>query len=101
MLRYVLVGLAFGIPDSVLALDRDFYTYNSIVETEDAFRRIALVFNDGKYAGLFAVVAIFGVLVGTYSSLFIATPVMILVQTRRAEKEGVGAGQKKTASNTA
>jgi len=64
MKKYLLLLLAIIIPEVTFALEKDFYTYNSITETADAFNRIALIFGDATYNGLFAGLAVAGFMLG-------------------------------------
>ncbi len=58
----VLASLVAG--RSASALDFDYYTYGGFTPTVQAFRRMALVFNDGSYAQVLGLMLGFGLLVG-------------------------------------
>lgn len=48
-----------------LALDMDFYTYGGFNPVVQAFTRLALIFSDAGYLGLFAVVTVLGIISGS------------------------------------
>ena len=64
MMRWAILLIIFLIPEIGFALEKDFYTYNGIVETEDAFKRISFIFGDVRYNSLFAIIGVLGFLIG-------------------------------------
>ncbi|MFZ5759843.1 MAG: conjugal transfer protein TraG N-terminal domain-containing protein [Thermodesulfobacteriota bacterium] len=48
--------------DSALALDMEFYTYNGFGPVTQAFRKLALIFSDAGYVGLFFTATVLGIL---------------------------------------
>ncbi|MEW6521906.1 MAG: conjugal transfer protein TraG N-terminal domain-containing protein, partial [Thermodesulfobacteriota bacterium] len=48
--------------DSALALDMEFYTYNGFGPVTQAFRKLALIFSDGGFVGLFFTATVLGIL---------------------------------------
>lgn len=67
---------------------------------------LSLYFLGGEVIQPFAKTMVIGVLVGTYSSVFIASPLLLLLEERfgdddRGSKDGKGAGVNKAASRTA
>ncbi len=54
-------------PRAVYALDMEYYTYNGFDASVGAFRKVALIFSDGAYMGLFVTVISMGILFGVAS----------------------------------
>ncbi|WP_306801307.1 conjugal transfer protein TraG N-terminal domain-containing protein [Endozoicomonas sp. ONNA1] len=52
------------LPASALAVELDFYTFGGFQETVDAFKRIALIFNNDIFIGIFYVFAVLGLFIG-------------------------------------
>lgn len=51
------------------AMDMEYYTYGGFGPITQAFTRLALIFSDAGYIGLFAVVTVMGFLAGAISWL--------------------------------
>ena len=63
----VSVTVAFfflSLADTACALDMEFYTYNGFGPVSQAFRKLALIFSDGGYLGLFFTAAVLGIVFG-------------------------------------
>ena len=50
--------------DTAWALDMEFYTYNGFGPVSQAFRKLALIFSDGGYLGLFFTATVLGIIFG-------------------------------------
>ena len=60
------------------------------------------IFGGGGKINDFSLIMLAGIVVGTYSSIFVATPVMIFWQTRKAARDAEAAADaKKTAKQSA
>jgi len=55
------VLLFLCLTDSAQALDMEFYTYNGFGPVSQAFRKLALIFSDAGYLGLFFTVTVLGI----------------------------------------
>lgn len=65
MVIAALVGfVVFCAADTAWALDMEFYTYNGFGPVSQAFRKLALIFSDGGYLGLFFTAAVLGIVFG-------------------------------------
>lgn len=60
----MVVILIFCLADTAWALDMEFYTYNGFGPVSQAFRKLALIFSDGGYLGLFFTAAVLGIIFG-------------------------------------
>ena len=60
----LLIALAGLLPQTALAVDMDFYTWNAFEETVSAFRRVALVLRDPGFTVFVLVFAVGGILIG-------------------------------------
>lgn len=56
--------VVFCMADTAWALDMEFYTYNGFGPVSQAFRKLALIFSDGGYLGLFFTAAVLGIVFG-------------------------------------
>lgn len=56
--------LVFSLADTAWALDMEFYTYNGFGPVSQAFRKLALIFSDGGYLGLYFTAAVLGIVFG-------------------------------------
>jgi conjugal transfer mating pair stabilization protein TraG len=63
-----LVATIFSVAPA-FAMDMEYYTYGGFGPITQAFNRLALIFSDAGYVGLFAVVAVIGFLAGAISWL--------------------------------
>jgi len=63
-LTVALIVMVICVPDTAWALDMEFYTYNGFGPVSQAFRKLALIFADGGYLGLFFTAAVLGILCG-------------------------------------
>ena len=54
-------SLFLFLADSAQALDMEFYTYNGFGPVSQAFRKLALIFSDAGYLGLFFTVTVLGI----------------------------------------
>jgi len=61
----IIVFILFCLADNALALDMEFYTYNGFGPVTQAFRKLALIFSDGGYLGLFFTATVLGILFGS------------------------------------
>jgi conjugal transfer mating pair stabilization protein TraG len=60
----LLIALAGLLPQTALAVDMDFYTWNAFEETVSAFQRVALVLRDPGFTVFVLVFAVGGILIG-------------------------------------
>ncbi|MBU0908017.1 MAG: conjugal transfer protein TraG N-terminal domain-containing protein, partial [Proteobacteria bacterium] len=60
IVAFILLSLCQA--DSALALDMEFYTYNGFGPVTQAFRKLALIFSDAGYVGLFFTATVLGIL---------------------------------------
>jgi len=56
--------VAFTLPSSAFALDMEYYTYDGYDTVVTGFQRLALIFSDDNYIGLFISFAILGIIFG-------------------------------------
>ncbi|MCJ7603164.1 MAG: conjugal transfer protein TraG N-terminal domain-containing protein, partial [Desulfobulbaceae bacterium] len=57
----VATALLLCLADSAFALDMEFYTYNGFGPVTQAFRKLALIFSDAGYVGLFFTATVLGI----------------------------------------
>lgn len=62
-----LVGFFFALVQPAFALDMEFYTYNGFGPVSQSFSKIALIFSDGGYNGLFFSIIVLGILAAAFS----------------------------------
>jgi len=60
----IVCGISTSAHATVDLDNMEYYTYNGFDAVTLAFQKIALIFSDGRYKGLFAVAALFGILFG-------------------------------------
>lgn len=63
-LGVLFIGLISLLPRTVLAIDLDYYVYDGFDTVLAAFQRLALIYSDNGYLGLYAAVAVLAIIVG-------------------------------------